>query len=86
MLDGGEVTQTSSSKHTASVPWTLRRLSLLGLGASLVALVVALEILHFLSDKNQGLVTTDQDATYLWKYLPTASTRNILCLCWRTTI
>jgi hypothetical protein len=60
----------------ASIPWTLRRLSLLGLVAFLIALIAALEVLHYFSNKNLGLVTTDPtnpDATYYWKYLPTAS-------------
>jgi hypothetical protein len=65
--------RTPTRKPRASVPWTLRRLSLLGLIAFLITLIVALEVLHYLSNKNQGLVTADQDAAYLWKYLPTAS-------------
>jgi hypothetical protein len=65
--------RTPTRKSRASVPWPLRRLSLLGLIAFLVALIVALEVLHYSSNKNQGLVTADQDAAYLWKYLPTAS-------------
>jgi hypothetical protein len=65
-------TRTSSDKQKATVPWTLRRTSLLGLIAFLAALVTTLEVLHHLSDKNQGLITAKEDATYLWKYLPTA--------------
>ena len=63
----------STTKRTVSVPWTLRRISLLALVAFLIALIVALEVLHSFSDKNQGLVTAKEDASYLWKYLPTAS-------------
>jgi hypothetical protein len=69
----GEYVQTPTNKRAKFVPWTLRRLSLLGLIAFLATLIVALEVLHYYSNKNQGLVTADQDATYLWKYLPTAS-------------
>jgi hypothetical protein len=65
--------QTPASRQTTSAPWTLRRTSLLGLIACLIALVVILEVLHLLSDKNQGLLTAEQNASYLWKYLPTAS-------------
>jgi hypothetical protein len=77
----GEDPRASPGKSRDSVPWTLRRLSLLGLIAFLIALIAALEVLHYFSKKNQGLVTTDpadQDATYLWKYLPTASETNEL--------
>jgi hypothetical protein len=70
---------TLTRKQSASVPWTLRRLSLLGLIAFLIALIVALEVLYFFSNKNQGLVSADRDATYLWRYLPTASKWNRLC-------
>jgi hypothetical protein len=66
--------RTTTRNRKTFVPWTLRRLSLLGLIVFIIALIVALEVLHFYSNQNQGLVTADQDATYLWKYLPTAST------------
>jgi hypothetical protein len=65
--------RTTNGKRTAAFPWTLRQCSLLGLIAFLIALIVTLEVLHHFSNKNQGLVTADQDAAYLWKYLPTAS-------------
>jgi hypothetical protein len=68
-----------TGKQSTSVPWTLRRLSLLGLIAFLIALIVALEVLYFLPNKNQGLISADRDATYLWRYLPTASKWNRLC-------
>jgi hypothetical protein len=65
--------RTPNEKRKDSIPWTLRRSSLLGLIAIVLALIAALEVLHHFSNKNQGLVTTDQNASYLWKYLPTAS-------------
>jgi hypothetical protein len=68
-----ENVRTTTRKQKASVPWTLRQASLLGLITFLVALIVALEVLHYYSNKNQGLVTADEDTTYLWKYFPTAS-------------
>jgi hypothetical protein len=72
----GEDLRASPGKGRDSVPWTLRRFPLLGMISFLIALIAALEVLHYFSEKNQGLVTTDpadQGATYLWKYLPTAS-------------
>jgi hypothetical protein len=69
--------RTPAGVRKRCIPWTLRRTSLLGLIAFLIALIVALEVLHFFSNKNQGLVTADQDASYLWKYLPTASKYNL---------
>jgi hypothetical protein len=71
--EGEEGVRTTTGNRKTSVPWTLRRISLLGLIAFLIAIIVALEVLHYLSNKYQGLVTADQDATYLWKYFPTAS-------------
>jgi hypothetical protein len=65
--------RTTNGRRTVAFPWTLRRRSLLGLIAFQLALVISLEVLYHVSNKNQGLVTADQDATYLWKYLPTAS-------------
>jgi hypothetical protein len=77
---------TSTGKRTSSVPWTLRRRSLLGLIAFLVALIVTLEVLYRFSNNNQGLVTAEQDASYLWKYLPTASKCRSVQSRWRTPI
>lgn len=74
--DEADDTRASTEKQKAAIPWTLRRTSLLGLITFLVALIVALEVSYRLSNKNQGFVTAKQDATYLWKYLPTASKWN----------
>jgi hypothetical protein len=73
-----EDVRTTRVKQRATVPWPLRRGPLLGLVAYLVALITALEVVYFLSNRNQGLVTTKQDTSYLWKYLPTASKWNMV--------
>jgi len=70
---GESILRRRTGKHRATIPWPLRRGPLLGLIAYLTALIIALELLRFLSDRNQGLVTAREDASYLWKYLPTAS-------------
>jgi hypothetical protein len=70
--EGEDDVQITTGKQRPSVPWTLRRASLLGLIAYLLVLIAALEIVHSLSDKNQGLITAEQSTSYLWKYLPTA--------------
>jgi hypothetical protein len=54
--------------------------------AFLVALIVTLEVLYRFSNNNQGLVTAEQDASYLWKYLPTASKCRSVQSRWRTPI
>ena len=71
--DGEEIPRSPIGRRKTSIPWTLRRLPLLGLVTFLVVLIVALEVLYHFSNKNQGLMTASQDAAYLWKYLPTAS-------------
>jgi hypothetical protein len=76
VADREEGMRTSTRRQDAAIPWTLRRTSLLGLIAFLAALIATLEVLHYLSNNNQGLATAKEDETYLWKYLPTAGKRN----------
>lgn len=70
---GQTIVRGQTCKQRATVPWPLRPGPLLGLVTYLIGLITALEVLRFLSDRNQGLVTAREDASYLWKYLPTAS-------------
>jgi hypothetical protein len=84
--EGGDNSRTPPDKQMAYVPWTLRRLSLLGTVAFLIALIIALEVLHYLSDRNQGLVTAKESASYLWKYLPTASKNTLWAVHFVTAI
>lgn len=52
--------------------WTyLHRLSLGGLVLLFILLVVALEILNFLSHRDRGFVTATEGVHYLWRYGPT---------------
>ena len=70
---GQKIVRGETGKQRATIPWPLRPGPLLGLVTYLIGLITALEVLRFLSDRNQGLVTAREDASYLWKYLPTAS-------------
>jgi hypothetical protein len=63
----------SNRGRLASMPWTLRKVPLLGFIALLIVLVVVLEVLYSMSNKFQGLATSGEDVYYLWKYGPTAS-------------
>jgi len=70
---GKDHTLGSDRTRISSMPWTLRRASLLGFIISLIILVVVLEVLYYLSNKHQGLATSGENIYYLWKYGPTAS-------------
>lgn len=70
---GKDHTPGSDRTRRSSIPWTLRRASLLGFIISLIMLVVVLEVLYFLSNKYQGLATSGENIYYPWKYGPTAS-------------
>lgn len=63
----------SNRGRLVSMPWTLRKVPLLGFIISLIVLVVVLEVLYSMSNKYQGLATTGEDIHYLWKYGPTVS-------------
>lgn len=57
---------------SARLPFVLRRTVLLGFSFCLVLLFLALELLQYFSNKNQGLVTADESKHYAWTYAPTA--------------
>jgi hypothetical protein len=63
----------SDSRRTVLPPWTLRKVSLLAFIGCLLVFVVVLEVLHYMSNKHQGLATSGEKDYYLWKYCPTAS-------------
>lgn len=48
-----------------------RPLFLMSLSALLMLMIVALEVLHHMSQRNQGLVTASEDMHYAWTYGPT---------------
>lgn len=60
---------------TKSLPgWTppaLRRSALLGFSGLLALVVAGLEVLNFLSNRDQGLATVMENRYYLWKFGPT---------------
>jgi len=62
-----------TEQRTVLPPLSLRTLPLLGFVSFLIILVVVLEVLYFVSNKHQGLMTSGKNAYYLWKYCPTAS-------------
>jgi len=70
---GKDHTSKPDRTRISSIPWTLRKASLLGFIISLIILVVVLEVLYYLSSKHQGLATSGENIYYLWKYGPTAS-------------
>lgn len=54
--------------------WTefyFRSLFLVPLSVLLILMIAALEILHYMSQNNQGLVTATEDMHYAWTYGPT---------------
>lgn len=53
-------------------PFWLRRTVLTCFLATFAILVIALEVLSFVSKRNQGLATIDASKHYLWTYGPTA--------------
>jgi hypothetical protein len=55
------------------IPWTLHRAHLTGLFMFLLGLIVALQIVYWHSEANQGLATATENIHYLWTYGPTAS-------------
>lgn len=58
---------------TQCIPWTLHRVHLAGLFIFLLGLIVALEIVYWHSEANQGLATATENIHYFWTYGPTAS-------------
>ncbi|KAF3759893.1 hypothetical protein M406DRAFT_109128 [Cryphonectria parasitica EP155] len=66
----GNRTGPSPSQSSWS-PLYLKRYIILGLGASFVFLAVAIEILQWVSKKNNGLATSNQKLQYLWSFGPT---------------
>ncbi|KAK8094911.1 hypothetical protein PG997_001596 [Apiospora hydei] len=61
--------------ETASLRWRpvyLRRRTLWGFLSVFILILVALEVLLFVSDKNNGIATSTSDKHYLWTYGPTA--------------
>lgn len=53
-------------------PWSLRRDTLLGILMILLAMIIALELLYRVSNRNNGLATASENERYLWRYGPTA--------------
>ncbi|EOD51312.1 hypothetical protein UCRNP2_1955 [Neofusicoccum parvum UCRNP2] len=53
-------------------PFHLRRPVLLAAAAVFVLMVVALEVLHHVSERDDGLATVSENMHYLWTYGPTA--------------
>lgn len=56
----------------AHTPWVLNRLFLLGLMLVFLSLIVALEVLYYVSNHNHGISTSTESKHYLWTYGPTA--------------
>lgn len=55
-------------------PFYLRSTFLLGLAAVFALMIAALEILDYVSERDQGLATVSQNLHYLWTYGPTFGT------------
>lgn len=53
-------------------PWSLRRHVLLGFLILLLAMIIALEPMSRISQRNNGLATSSENERYLWRYGPTA--------------
>lgn len=53
-------------------PFHLRRPVLLAAAAVFVLMVVALEVLRYVSERDDGLATVSENMHYLWTYGPTA--------------
>lgn len=62
-----------SAEHT-NPTWTdfyFRPLFLISLSVLLILMIVALEVLHYISQHNQGLVNASENMHYIWTYGPT---------------
>lgn len=57
---------------TTFVPWTLRYTSLFAFFMVVAGMLATLEVLHHISDKDQGLATSSESLHYIWTYCPTA--------------
>jgi hypothetical protein len=53
-------------------PFVLRRFTLIGAACVFAAILLALEILDLVANRNNGLSTTEDSKHYLWTYGPTA--------------
>ncbi len=61
--------------NKASLPWTpiyLRRVVLLSFITVFILIIIAIESLLVISNKNNGLATSNSAEHYLWTYGPTA--------------
>jgi hypothetical protein len=67
------------SCHRAYRPWSLRRDALLSFLVILLAMIAALEMLLYVSTRNNGLITSSENERYLWEYGLTAGKYQLDC-------
>lgn len=63
--------QSAEHTHPAWTDFYFRPLFLISLSVFLVLMIAALEVGHYISQHNQGLVTASEDMHYVWTYGPT---------------
>ncbi|KAF4300842.1 hypothetical protein GTA08_BOTSDO10934 [Botryosphaeria dothidea] len=63
-ISGTESTTTTKTW----TPVSLHRMVLLGYAVLFIVIIVALEVLNYLSNRNQGLATVSENLYYLWKF------------------
>lgn len=64
--------QSADHTHPTWTDFYFRPLFLISLSGLLVLMIAALEVLHRISQHNQGLVTASEDMHYVWTYGPTS--------------
>ncbi|KAL2279073.1 hypothetical protein FJTKL_13650 [Diaporthe vaccinii] len=63
--------QSAEHTHPTWTDFYFRPLFLISLSVFLVLMIAALEVGHYISQHNQGLVTASEDMHYVWTYGPT---------------
>ncbi|OJD37604.1 uncharacterized protein BKCO1_6000201 [Diplodia corticola] len=69
--DGGDDDAARANQPPKWMPFHLRRPFLVGFAVVWVLMIVALEVLYFVSERDGGIATVDEGLHYLWTYGPT---------------
>lgn len=63
--------QSAECLHPTWTDFYLRPVFLISLSVFLTSIIAVLEVLHYISQHDQGLVTASEDMHYIWTYGPT---------------
>lgn len=70
-LQRSSLNQSAQHMHPTWTEFYFSPLFLISLSVLLILMIAALEILYYISQHNQGLVTASEDMHYVWTYGPT---------------